>query len=321
MELNDRNKALNDGVEVQLRKSNKLSAEEKVLVAGDLIQQINEVDTSTALEIVKTRINSKPKISIVDWFMRVAAVLVIPLIIFSVWPFLQESEQKTVQEISCPVGIRTKITLPDGTQVWLNSKSTIKYSLPFVDKKREVELIGEAYLDVMHNTKSPFEISSGDVKVQVLGTQFNFKSYPDEKTVEVALKKGSIRLNLTKGTMKEKELLLKPGEGFTFDKTKRRAIVKPVEMKHVEGWKNNKLVFNETKMTEVARMLSRWYGVDVEIIDDEVADYPITTTFDDQSLSQVIELLELSSPIRIEYLKANTKEETNNRSKIRILKK
>lgn len=302
--------------------------EEQVFEAGKLIDKIGQVDVDSAFFTVQKRISAKGKIiRIYNAVSRYAAILVLPLLFISIWALLNRTAEPTTefatQQITCPIGMRSQVVLPDGSLVWLNAESTIKYSLPFIRENRSVELLGQAFLDVTKNKKSPFVIQSGNVKVNVLGTQFDFKSYEEDNTVEVTLKEGKINLSLLSGDFESSETEMKPGDHFVFDKTTKKAVVRNTTIDNYIGWKENKLIFDETPMPEMKKILERWYGVEIEITDKTLESYRFTTTFENKSLNQILELLELSSPIRIDYIPVSIDKTTKQiiNSKIKISKK
>ncbi len=306
-----------------------LGNEEQVLEAGKLIGEIEEVEVDTAYFNVQQRISTKGKLlKLYTVVSRYAAILVLPLLFVSIWALLntkqiEPNEEFAMQEITCPVGMRSQVTLPDGSQVWLNAESTIKYALPFVRENRTVELFGEAFLDVTKNTNSPFSIQSGNVKVNVVGTQFNFKSYGNDNRIEVTLKEGKINLDLMLGNAESSSTEMLPGDHFVFDKITHKAFVKNQDIDNFLGWKDNKLVLDETPILEMKKILERWYDVEIEIADKSIENYKFTTTFENETLEQVLELLELSSPINMEYIPARIDKTTKQviNSKIIISKK
>uniref|UniRef100_UPI003217BC3A FecR family protein n=1 Tax=uncultured Draconibacterium sp. TaxID=1573823 RepID=UPI003217BC3A len=305
-----------------------LTNEEQVFEAGKLIREVEHVDVDSAFQNIQKRISAKGKIlRIYSDINRYAAILLLPLIFVSIWALLNKSNEPTqelvFQEITCPIGMRSQVTLPDGSQVWLNSESVIKYSIPFVRENRSVVLIGQAFLDVTKNENSPFTIQSGNVKVNVVGTQFDFKSYPNDNSVEVILKEGKISLSLLSGENGVSNIEMIPGDHFTFDKTTKSALVSNKNIENYIGWKENKLIFDETPLPELKNILERWYGVEIEIADKSIESYKFTTTFNNESLHQVLELLELSSPIKIDYIPGKVDKINNEiiKAKIRISKK
>lgn len=296
--------------------------EDQYFEAGALISELKMVDTDKAYAALQSRISNKSKLNLLwSGFSRIAAILILPLLIYTVWSRLdngQPADQLSYQEISSPPGIRSKVILPDGSRVWLNAESTVRYSIPFVRKTREVELVGEAFLDVAKNPGSPLEVKFNQLTLRVLGTQFNVKAFPDDQQVEVVLKEGSIQLeNDREGSAKE-QFLLKPDQCWVFDKASRSAFLKEVDAEEYIAWHRNRLILNKTPMEELAKQLERWYGIKVEVKDQELYKYKFTTVFDDEPLHRVIELLEMSSPIRITYIRGEFNKNTNTTKKSTI---
>lgn len=156
--------------------------------------------------------------------------------------------------IETPKGGQYQIRLPDGTQVWLNAASSMKYPLSFTNrKKRQVELTGEAYFEVSHNKLQPFVVKTTKQEVEVLGTHFDVNSYPDEAVTKTTLLEGSVRLN--GGTV------LKPGEQGLSKAGK--IIVKQANLEEEMDWKNKQFILNEEDLQSVMRRIARWYDIEV----------------------------------------------------------
>lgn len=303
--------------------------EEQIIEAGRILSEIETVDIISAFTKVQSQVSEgNKKIQLITILTRVAAVLFIPLLIASSW-LLFNKEQKqdhsttfVTQEITCPPGMRSQVILPDGSKVWLNSESTIKFRIPFSEDIRKVDLIGEAFFDVTKNPKQPFIVKSANVGVKVYGTRFNYKAYPEDKNIEVILEEGSVGLTVREEGMYNKTRLI-PGDRAVIAKGNDAVDVKNENIDKYIAWHLGKLVFENTPMSEVALMLERWYGVEVIVQSPEIMDYSFTTTFDNESLFEVIELLEISSPIRIKYIPATIGKENNpqTRSKVLVYKK
>ncbi len=189
-------------------------------------------------------------------------------------------KSKIVNELvlTTPKGGTYQITLPDGTNVWLNAASTLKYPSRFDSKERVVELEGEAYFEVSHQLSAdnvgtkpkadsrqptakrlPFRVISGGQTVEVLGTQFNIAAYPDEPTVKTTLVEGSVQIALT--TDHPSPITLKPGEQAS---THGAAIdIKMVDTDRYTAWKDGRFYFRRTPLEDIMRQISRWYDVEV----------------------------------------------------------
>lgn len=284
------------------------SKEDQYLESGALISEMKAINTNEAYLTLRNRINRSNKIrQYYTSFSKIAAILIFPLLIIAAWSLTRnrqyiEANHLSYHEISSPTGVRSKVLLPDGTEVWLNADSKIRYSIPFVRKIRELELVGEAFLDVAKNSDSPLEIKFDDVKIRVLGTQFNVKAFPEEQKIEVVLKKGSIQLQNDNEGANKKTIQLHPNQQWVYNKTTHFSELNKVKADHFIAWHKNVLILADTPMAEVAKQIERWYGVDVRIMDDELYKYRFTTVFENESLHRVMELLEMSSPIKIKYI-------------------
>ncbi len=220
-------------------------------------------------------------------------------------------ETLTWQEIQSPAGVRTQLKLPDGTGLWLNAGSKIRYSIPFIRETRNVELTGEAYLQVAKNEMSPFLVRSGNTEVKVTGTSFNVKAYPDEEQVEVTLKEGSVSFYAQLAGDRKLSAGLRSNDHLVFNKETGEAYKENTTINKFICWHKNVMVFDDTPMDQVARTLERWYGIKVIIADKEINTYSFTTTFENEPLFRVLELFELSSPISITYTPGKIDKDTN----------
>ncbi|MBN9385812.1 MAG: FecR domain-containing protein [Chitinophagaceae bacterium] len=217
--------------------------------------------------------------------------------------------------VSTKNGSKSKLQLPDGTQVWLNSGSNISYDNDFGGKTRQVQLTGEAFFDVAKDNARPFIIHTATVDVMVLGTAFNVRSYPEEKVTETSLIKGAVEVILKANA--DKKILLKPNEKLIVsndsitvrndsiranDTQKKPVVMTLTQVHHLNKdsvasevlWTKNKLVFDGETLGEVALKLERWYGVKVIIQGDELKNMEYTGVFDDDNLTEVLYALQLS---------------------------
>ncbi|MEO6136350.1 MAG: FecR family protein [Ginsengibacter sp.] len=161
--------------------------------------------------------------------------------------------------ISTPRGGQYQLILTDGTKVWLNAASSLRFPANFVGKERQVELVGEAYFEVAHHAEKPFIVKLPNMEVEVLGTHFNINSYEDESTIKATLLEGSIKINQQGGSN-----FLKPGQQAEVNKTGDIKIIKKVDIESVIAWKNEKFQFDRADIKTIMRQIERWYDVDVE---------------------------------------------------------
>lgn len=239
-------------------------------------------------------------------FQRVAAILIFPLLIsFLAYLYIQSGQlvnQVSYAEIQCPLGVRTKFQLPDGSTGYLNSGSRLKYPVQFTGE-RKVELIGEAFFDVVHNKEIPFHVNTKNLDIKVLGTTFNVIANEDERTEEIVLQTGKVDVSSREGNQ---VAVMIPNELLTLDIENQTITKKEVEASQYSTWKEGKLVFRNENMEQVARRLSRWYNAEV-VVDDRLLDaYTFHATFSDEPLDEVLKLISITTPISYKEEKRTT---------------
>jgi transmembrane sensor len=237
------------------------------------------------------------------WASGVAAMVVLGIFIFGE---VNKSKGKKAiaQNVITKRGSKTKMTLPDGTQVWLNSDSRISYN--FDKCSREVELTGEAFFDVARDENCPFIIHTNTIDLKVLGTAFNVRSYEDEENTETSLIHGSVEITLLKSP-DHKKIILKPNEKLIVrngDELIDNDLVKTNEPLLTLAkirfkkdstametlWTQNTLAFDGDKLEEVARRIERWYDVKVKFENEEMKwNTTFTANFEDTDLQTVLE--------------------------------
>lgn len=174
--------------------------------------------------------------------------------------YIKESDapQLAYNKINTPRGGQYQLILADGTRVWLNSASSLKYPIAFYGRERKVELSGEAYFEVAKNPSRPFTVSVNGISVKVLGTHFNIMAYADEKDVTTTLLEGSVKL-----LHHNQQALLKPGQQGTLNNQQTAFNIKNVDADDAVAWKNGFFVFNDEDIQTIMKRISRWYDVDV----------------------------------------------------------
>jgi len=237
------------------------------------------------------------KTRLLRFCQSVAAVLFIPLIFFSGYLFMlmHKTTEKTVElvEQTCASGLITSITLSDGTQVWLNSGSKLTYPKEFLNKHRVVKLEGEGFFKVNSDPKNRFdvEIINGS-KVSAYGTEFNIAANYGNKQVEVVLVKG----NLDVVDSKNQSFTLEPDYQYTFGESS--PVYEKTNVYVKTAWKDGKMVFRRAEMEEIARRLANHFNVDIELTGNKISDYQLSATFTTESLTQILTLIEKSTPIK-----------------------
>lgn len=236
---------------------------------------------------------------------RVAAILLVALLLNVLYRVTtskvasRQTQPATLLTVSVPLCATSQLTLPDGTEVHLNSGSTLSYPVSFADtKERRIDLNGEAYFKVAEDKAKPFIVNTQTIDVKVLGTQFNIRCYDDESTLKIALCKGSIMYgdNTEKGFQEISKL--NPGEVVTYSKASRKLTLSRSDnlLKH-SAWTEGKMVFDNDPIEVVIDKFEKTYNVDIEIRDKEIYGYSFTATFINESLERALQIMCLSSPM------------------------
>lgn len=196
-------------------------------------------------------------------------------------------------------GVKGFLVLPDSTKVWLNSDSRLTYPEVFSGDTRNVQLVGEAYFEVRRDTLHPMIVNTNkNFSIEVLGTSFNVKCYDNDLTAETTLYSGSILMHYKNVTTAQNEtLLLKPNESFTYTTGKIPVSVNYPKPEIKKEWKDGKLYFNNTPMTEVIKTLERWHGTQFIVHNSNIYHYRLTAEFSSESIVQIMEIMKILMPI------------------------
>lgn len=226
----------------------------------------------------------------------------------------------TAKVFTTKSGERKKIILPDGTTVLLNAKSSLSMGAEFNDKCREVILKGEAYFDVVHNKNKPFKVYTTDFNINVLGTAFNVKAYPDENSSEATLIRGLITMEALNGNggiitlkpsqkvtvyrsipVKEKTRLLKPTAPHPEITINHYTLIKDSTIVET-AWTQNRIEIYDQDFDQIKAVLEKWYNIEVKFNSPEVEKYRFTATFSHETLDQALAALQ-----KVEYFKYEIK--------------
>jgi ferric-dicitrate binding protein FerR (iron transport regulator) len=252
------------------------------------------------------------------------------VVVFSWLYFSYNQSVKDVQKnaglithIEAPLGSRSQVILPDGSTIWLNAGSSIRYSGEFSRRNREVFLVGEAFFNV-EKQDIPFVVNAFDISFTVLGTSFNLKAYNDEEVIEATLVSGSLLIEDADGKAKRfRDLVLKPNQKATFhrvsgdlalqsepesaiDEQIVAQVTRPlarIEVRQKQSvvpeisWKDGVLIVEGEPLSELARKLERRFDVIFEFKDERLKNFKYSGTLKDQTLEQVLQAMKLTSPI------------------------
>ena len=175
----------------------------------------------------------------------------------------QKTPALVYNTIDIPIGGEYQLVLADGTKVWLNADSKLLYDNNFGINNRDVTLCGEGYFEVSKNKNLPFQVVSDDIKVEVLGTKFNIKNYPEDPNIKVALLEGSVMLYDSL-----ESTILKPNQIAQYDKQNKKTTLKTIAAENTSAWINGHLYFDEENMETIALALERAFDVNITIKDE-----------------------------------------------------
>jgi ferric-dicitrate binding protein FerR (iron transport regulator) len=278
-------------------------------------------------------LTSGSKRKVISLFKYVAAAASIIIVLLTVF---RPSGRKSATDyrpnvVSTKNGSRSKVQLPDGTQVWLNAGSKLTYDESFGKNLREVQLSGEAFFDVTKDAEHPFIIHTQVMNIKVVGTAFDVKAYPDGKTTEATLLRGLIEVSFPKRP--EEKFFLKPNQKISvvnnelvFDRKNidstssgeksseepfmslSKISYEPHDSTIIEtAWINNKLVFRNERFGDLARDMERWFNVSIQFKDSLLMEKRMTGTFEHETITDALNELKLFAPFHYKLNKeANT---------------
>ena len=241
----------------------------------------------------------------------VAASLVL-LLAFGLWEREKQHEADIAflegQEMARMVyrtdkGVKGKVTLPDGSTVWLNSDSELECPSRFSGDTREIVFSGEGFFDVVKNAERPMVIRlENGLRVVVRGTTFNLASYRDDDYVTALLVEGNITVQREQDGKRE-EVRVRPNERVRILKREEQSatVNVPAVTFPILGWKEGWLVFDETPMDEVVKKLERWHGIHLEVGDEELLKRRFTARFHEESIQQILEMMEQVALLRYRW--------------------
>jgi transmembrane sensor len=280
------------------------------IILDKVHHRINLLSSEKNFKSEKTR-SGKPLLQkIIPFLMRAAAVLFIPLLLILLYTwvaprtgtrYLASDESQNI-EISAPVGSRTYVELPDGTGVHLNHGSKLAYPRIFKGRERKVELTGEAYFTVTNNANRSFKVYTENIIITAMGTEFNVMAYPKANYTETTLIEGKVLVQKQLSDQKIQTMEeMDPGHHLRYNAQNNSYTYSDKEdiSKYI-SWKDGLLIFKDDSFDEIISRLSRWYNVEFILKNDLLNNYTYTATFMDETLPQIMELLEMATPIKYE---------------------
>lgn len=236
--------------------------------------------------------------------------------------------------VEAPYGAKALVTMKDDTKIWLNAGSRIWFSSGYAKSNRDVQLEGEAFFEIEPGNKHPFIVHSSTISIEAIGTSFNVKAYPDEETVETTLVSGLAKVGVEKEHGKREHMLLRPNQTITIvrqhmvagqplyaegetevseekpveplgdpeyaqliDMKTKPPVVRNVNTQLYTSWIEKRWVFERIKMSELTITLGRKYDVEFIFLDEEVKDYHLTGTIEQETLEQLLRVIRQTIPM------------------------
>lgn len=228
------------------------------------------------------------------------AALVIPIVVASTiffnWGKWDIFSDKNYCNLVVPKGLVQEVILADGTKVWINADSELKYPKKFKGNRRQVYLKGEAYFSVTKNKEKPFIVKSNFMDIKVLGTEFNLSCYDNSNRVEATLFEGKIAYST-----KDSKGILEPGTQVVYNKTNNKTEVRSVDVSKYISWKDGIYIFDGIKIEDLANKISRWYNIEVEFKSNEAKTMEFSGAMEkNRPVDFIIELLEETNSVKCE---------------------
>ncbi|MCQ4874341.1 FecR family protein [Butyricimonas paravirosa] len=209
---------------------------------------------------------------------------------------LQPDEKEELHVLRVPRGGEYTLVLADGTTVYLNAESELRYPKQFKGENRKVILVGEAYFDVYHNEQQPFLVEAGGMEVRVLGTSFGVRAYPEEENVLTTLVQGKVNVEADGRVVR-----LQPGEQADYDKADKLLTTAKVDVNLFVGWKDGRLIFDNAPLEVILSELGRWYSFDVFYANENLKQIPYSLNVrKDEHISGVLKLIERTRKVKFE---------------------
>ena len=286
---------------------------EEVLLAKEIVTNIrytdkprlNDTEYNDLFErIISTKRSRQPsdvfyfRKARYGWIKYAAAVTLVlasAILYNQYWLSSHQIDEETIQTLvkESPRGSKLTAVLGDGSRVKLNAGSRITYPKEFSDTLRLVYLTGEAFFEVIKKSNHPFIVRAGDLTTTVLGTSFNVKSFKGDRSIQVALKRGKVKVDV-EGSPGRSSVYLEPGEAVEFHKADAQGVKKKIDPDKLSAWKDGVIVFKDADLDEIVQTLSRWYGVKIEVRNPKPEAWTYNGAFDNAILENVLKSISFS---------------------------
>lgn len=275
--------------------------------AVNTLRVMKQCSPQKALKKINKRIYKNKVRYIFQRIQQIAAILLIAVVLCLSYLLIHSKNRVTpfYLETRMTPGMIGSMLLPDGTKVWLNSSSSLKYPSFFDGNTREVFLDGEAYFDVQPDKQKKFIVHTENTSISVYGTEFNVDAYSNNNFVTTTLISGSIEFTYTDKNEHINSFFIQPNQQVVYDKATTETIKK--EADYNIAWREGKVILNETSLSDVIWILSKRFNIDFEVKDSSLYNHSFTGIFTNQQIERILEHFKISSDInyKIEYQQKN----------------
>jgi len=246
------------------------------------------------LKYIGTVLLSSYRKAIIRW--KIAAVFFFLLGCAGIIAYMTVTvSRESFTTISTNKGQNSKLTLPDGSVVWLSSGTTLTYNTNFGERERLVKLSGQAFFEIAKNKEKPLMVVCNALRIKVLGTSFDVSAYPDDQNIDVVLESGSVELTLADNESFKQ--MLSPGEMARFDTEYKRLIINRETNYKFTSWKDGVLIFRNDPMYEVLKKLERRYNIDIQVNSADIYQLVFNATIINENVDEIFHLIKFSCGI------------------------
>ncbi len=267
------------------------------------------ISTEEALDIVMNQISKEPPmLRFWSYFQKAAAILIIPLILGGLYLLKPNTTEKAVmayKEVFTSNGTRMAFNLEDGTKVWLNAGSSLKYPEKFTGKQRTVLLKGEAYFEVKSDECKPFIVNTTSISVKATGTKFNVRAVEHQKQIAVSLLSGKVSVFKSDAPDNEVIVSLKPNQHLDYNTISHQGRIEEGDLYRYIAWRDGKLIFRNDHLSDVLDRIGEFHNIHFQCTDKKLLEYRYHITFQNESLHEILEILKASSPMDFKIMKRN----------------
>ena len=296
----DENTLLEEGLDDK-ENQRLFATSEKIRQGLNETKRLQNSDKLGSWKTIENRVRIRRLTIYAGTFLKYAAILVVAFVSGLYVHNILTDRDQAVQyaEMEVLYGQTSHLFLFDGTEVWLNSGTKLKYPNKFNQNERNVFIEGEAYFKVAPNKHLPFKVKTGKLEVEVLGTSFNISAYPTESNQSVFLDEGKVQINDTAG---DKIGEISPGQMAVKTDGNPAIQVQNADSYFYTSWKDGKITFNSEKLSEIAKKMERWYNVEIKFEKEALKNFNFSgTILRNKPIDQTIMAMELLAPIRFHY--------------------